>query len=530
MQHAFGIFEGGGGKGLAHVGALRCAEANGIEFIGVAGASAGAIVASLVACGYQARDLFDPSKDDGTAIYAVGLKTLLGYTDEQEWVRFESAVEAFKEVPPKKTAKWPKLGTIGRGIGFYLDHKEVIGRIAKHHGVFDTTTLEAYLNEKLVAGLLKHHPANAAAAGFGGRPDEGKHRRVLFKDVPMPLKIVATDVDRKELVVFDQERTPCFPVADAVAASISLPIVFRPKELWYPGPVDDDSQNDFVRAIDGGLLSNFPAWLFDNERTTQGPHVPTLGFRLVETESKARDDVSALATYLLGVVDVVLNGDPLLETRAIENLHEIPLKVTFSMLDFDLDHENKCKLYNQGWTSALEIFGKPSFPKQRSEFRIVLEDIVAMFRELFSIGDTALLRANVICETAPGVLRVTYTYNMDMPEDSDDRLEFRRQSGACSECWETGERLAVDLLDAATNLRWKMDRYQQALVRKDLKSLLCFPIFYEDGTVLAVLNIDSPDPDILRSFMAADVGDRDDFQMLVNAQIAEIFTRKPLEV
>jgi GAF domain-containing protein len=118
---------------------------------------------------------------------------------------------------------------------------------------------------------------------------------------------------------------------------------------------------------------------------------------------------------------------------------------------------------------------------------------------------------------------------MDQREDSDDRLEFRGQSGACSECWETGERMIVDLVDAVTNPRWKMDRYQQALVRKDLKALLCFPIFYEDGTILAVLNIDSPEPDILRLFMAANAEDRDDFQIAVNAQIAEIFTRKPLE-
>jgi NTE family protein len=49
MAQCFAIFEGGGAKGLAHVGALKAAESRNLEFIGVAGASAGAIIAALVA-------------------------------------------------------------------------------------------------------------------------------------------------------------------------------------------------------------------------------------------------------------------------------------------------------------------------------------------------------------------------------------------------------------------------------------------------------------------------------------------------
>ena len=37
----FAIFEGGGAKGIAHVGAYAAADEMGLEFVGVAGASAG---------------------------------------------------------------------------------------------------------------------------------------------------------------------------------------------------------------------------------------------------------------------------------------------------------------------------------------------------------------------------------------------------------------------------------------------------------------------------------------------------------
>src|SRR5262245_55620561 len=74
---AFGIFEGGGAKGLAHIGALKSAEERKIRFVGVAGSSAGAIVASMVAAGYTASELFDPDNANSGAILNADLTTLL---------------------------------------------------------------------------------------------------------------------------------------------------------------------------------------------------------------------------------------------------------------------------------------------------------------------------------------------------------------------------------------------------------------------------------------------------------------------
>ena len=49
MAGCFAIFEGGGAKGLAHIGALKALEGRKVDLLGVAGTSAGAIVAALVA-------------------------------------------------------------------------------------------------------------------------------------------------------------------------------------------------------------------------------------------------------------------------------------------------------------------------------------------------------------------------------------------------------------------------------------------------------------------------------------------------
>ncbi|HYW85855.1 MAG TPA: patatin-like phospholipase family protein, partial [Spirochaetia bacterium] len=54
---ADGVFEGGGVKGIALVGALSAFESHGFKWCNLAGTSAGAIVASLLASGYSAAEL-----------------------------------------------------------------------------------------------------------------------------------------------------------------------------------------------------------------------------------------------------------------------------------------------------------------------------------------------------------------------------------------------------------------------------------------------------------------------------------------
>ena len=54
-----GVFEGGGVKGIALIGALKRLEEENVVFSRVAGTSAGAITASLVAAGYKVDEVKD---------------------------------------------------------------------------------------------------------------------------------------------------------------------------------------------------------------------------------------------------------------------------------------------------------------------------------------------------------------------------------------------------------------------------------------------------------------------------------------
>ncbi|WP_186168259.1 patatin-like phospholipase family protein [Burkholderia gladioli] len=60
----FLVFQGGGARGIAHVGGLAAVNELDLDIAGVAGTSAGAIMAALVAARYRADQLLNP--ENGT--------------------------------------------------------------------------------------------------------------------------------------------------------------------------------------------------------------------------------------------------------------------------------------------------------------------------------------------------------------------------------------------------------------------------------------------------------------------------------
>ena len=70
---------------------------------------------------------------------------------------------------------------------------------------------------------------------------------ITFSSLPFPTYIVSTDLIRSEAKVWSQMTTPNELVSDAVEASCAIPIFFQPVNRRY---------------VDGGVLSNLPAYVF----------------------------------------------------------------------------------------------------------------------------------------------------------------------------------------------------------------------------------------------------------------------------
>jgi hypothetical protein len=92
---------------------------------------------------------------------------------------------------------------------------------------------------------------------------------------------------------------------------------------------------------------------------------------------------------------------------------------------------------------------------------------------------------------------------MNMEDDADDRLELELNASASGECWEKHK---IVILDVGTFLRQKqpipgVNKYQQALVRPTLSTIISIPIFdprhflserdANGNPLIGILNFDS---------------------------------------
>ncbi len=150
------------------------------------------------------------------------------------------------------------------------------------------------------------------------------------------LKIIASDIRHRSLLVFDKEHHPSIEVAVAVRMSIGIPFFFE----VYP----------FAESlvVDGGLLSNYPLWVFAHTKE------PTLGFKLV---SKGSNPVprspETFRQFLGSLVSTMLEARDKEDEKMIEWVRTIHIPThDVATTDFGLDDRGKELLYSSGFIAA----------------------------------------------------------------------------------------------------------------------------------------------------------------------------------
>ncbi len=283
------VCEGGGVRGIGLVGAVDALAAAGYRFPRVAGTSAGAIVASLVAALQHAGEPLS------------------------------------------------KLAEIMRSIDYrkFLD-RNLIGHIPLIGGglsllVSDGVYRGAYL-EQLVAEQL----AELGVHTFGDLRTGEEPEQFAWS-----LVVTASDLSRRQLVRIPWDLRSygidpdTFPVARAVHASAAIPYVFEPVRVGG------------ATWVDGGLLSNFPVDLFDRP----GPRWPTFGIRLsarpgIPPTHPVHGPVSlglAAIETLVSNQDNSYIDDPCTVRRTIF----VPAEQV-SSIDFDITDQQREALYQSG--------------------------------------------------------------------------------------------------------------------------------------------------------------------------------------
>lgn len=328
-KRAFVAFSGGGAKGVVHVGALKALEGRDVRLLGLSGTSAGAIVASLAAAGFGADDLInertgrtilselskiDPRLRRAVDLFGRGgwwrvrLFRLAAQRPLLRWFAFAAAwalppliaVLIFR-LRPSDVALWCLIAWTALGAGLWLAYRSVIG------GLADVRRFRDAMAELLRRKMFSDEPGRVVRMrdfGVGDRPG---------------LKIVSANLSRRSLHLFSAERTPDTPVADAVAASICLPVIFRPWSI------------DGELHVDGGIVSNLPAWPFDEERELD-PEALTIA---VEIEDKTNHRRLDRANWPSAAIRTTLFGSGELNLRIAGPAERLALPTSLNLLDFD---------------------------------------------------------------------------------------------------------------------------------------------------------------------------------------------------
>jgi NTE family protein len=262
------VLEGGGVKGLALAGAILTLDEAGYAFKRVAGTSAGAIAAAIVAALDRAGRPLTEAQD---------------YLDAIDYSRFVT-----------KRGLQAQLGVLGD-----------LGHLVFHLGLHDG----AYLVEWLGSVLR-----DIGVTSFGdlALDDPGADAN-LRPEQRYSLVVHTSDITRGKCVrlPWDYHEYGLEParqqIVDAVRASMSIPFFFEPVRVRVRTPGSHSKRT--ATWVDGGLLDNFPVEVFDRTDGTPA-RWPTIGIKLSASKTAAAPwrDVDGVFDEALACLSTLLEN------------------------------------------------------------------------------------------------------------------------------------------------------------------------------------------------------------------------------
>lgn len=177
-----------------------------------------------------------------------------------------------------------------------------------------------------------------------------------FSDLPQDsLRVIASDLTNGRLVVLPDDLEKygipprAFSIAKAIRMSCSMPYFFEPVKLKS---IDGTSI-----VVDGGVLSNFPIWLFDKENTKKVR--PVLGIKLTHSETDHQKHKIGNAIQMFGALFETMkdaHDSRYISRKHAKNIIFVPTEGVLST-EFELTEEKKQALFALGKKCAKQFFG-----------------------------------------------------------------------------------------------------------------------------------------------------------------------------
>ena len=272
-----GVFQGGGCKAVAFIGAYEAALENGVCFTEFAGTSAGSLFAAIIAAGASVDEI----------------KSFINSLDIPNLI----------ERSQKKRKLWGCLR---------LEFLKVIGKFLMH--------LKPSMVNALVSTLSDRGMCDAKILEEVVESELQKllniNTQVRFSDLKFPLTIIASDIKKHSVRIWNKKKTPNESVAKAVSCSCAIPFYFK--------PVDD-------RYLDGGLLSNLPVSFFEGNFED---YSNILAFTLSYSATNIQEN--NVMNYVADIMSTITEGATNIQIRSHHNLFVVPVRTNMGLLDFDL--------------------------------------------------------------------------------------------------------------------------------------------------------------------------------------------------
>lgn len=299
------VFEGGGIRGIGHVGALNYMEACGYRWVRAAGSSVGAIIAALIIAGYTAK--------------------------EMKKIITEINFEKFKDKNGVRS-----IPLLGKPLGLLMENSIYSGDYV----------------ERWIADLLMDKDVR----NFGDISIKGKS----------PLKIIASDITRHRMLVLPEDlsyyglKPMNFPIAKAIRMSISIPFYFKPVILDY--------KNTRSFIVDGCVTCCYPINIFDVPGKPRWPTIGFKFKRKnISYTGLGRTDALSFLLDVAATMSRGQVTEDMLERNRARSI-EIPT-FDVEATDFHISREKIHLLYKHGYRSAMDFMKNWDFNEYVSKYR-----------------------------------------------------------------------------------------------------------------------------------------------------------------
>lgn len=235
----YGVFEGGGAKGVAYNGALRAMKENKSWFCSVAGASAGAITAALIASGLSPEKIEEKTDKILEEVQTGSFFGLLRLRYKGGYFPTDGLLKRLKDVI--------KNQVLNKNDAEDEDVTGILDRLLKWFKV-------------LIKKIVSKKTAEDNDVTF----------RQLYDATGIELNVIAADLSLRRQMILNHKLTPECVVADAVVSSCSIPFAFPSRLLQVAEGkeiVNGEEKKIFSHhtIVDGGVWSNFPMFIYEDK-------------------------------------------------------------------------------------------------------------------------------------------------------------------------------------------------------------------------------------------------------------------------